>query len=275
MEYLVGNEINLEVDLDHGGRITSLEWNGIEFTLPYSSPLKGGCYVMGPWAGRVRDGRLKTAAGKYVDLPTHIDPPNAIHGYGFDSSWQLLRNDGRNRISMKLDLPAPYKGGMLEQKIELLDNALRWSMEYFPGEVELPAWLGFHPWFARTLKQNGVELGDEVEINFTAQKILERGIDHLPTGKLLDFSPDIKNKVLDDAFKGMVGIPSIVWPGIARIEIESDVDWWVIYNGDEEGVCLEPMTAPPDAANLDLFDINGKISESIEALFVFNSDYEI
>ena len=128
MEYLVGNEINLEVDLDHGGRITSLEWNGIEFTLPYSSPLKGGCYVMGPWAGRVRDGRLKTAAGKYVDLPTHIDPPNAIHGFGFTSSWQDI---GPGRAL--LELPAPYtsKSGSatLEQRIEVLDDAIRWSLE--------------------------------------------------------------------------------------------------------------------------------------------------
>jgi aldose 1-epimerase len=269
MEYLVGHEINCEIDLDRGGRISSLEWNGIEFSLPVSNTLKGGWYAMGPWAGRVRDGKMKLADGTYLDLPTHLDPPNALHGLGLDSSWQLLRNDGRNKISMKLDLPYPYQGASLEQKIEILDNALRWSMEYFSNGSSLPVWLGFHPWFARTLKENGEEISGEAELDFKAVKMLERGNDHLPNGKLI--SPT--SPPWDDAFTEILGIPTITWPGVARVEIESDTDWWVVYTGDPDGICVEPQTAPPDAANLNL--LVGKNNESIEALFVFHRDFEI
>jgi aldose 1-epimerase len=51
-----------------------------------------------------------------------------------------------------LHLPSPYGDATVEQKIEVLDDAIRWSLEYEPNGCDLPAWLGFHPWFARDLR---------------------------------------------------------------------------------------------------------------------------
>jgi aldose 1-epimerase len=53
---------------------------------------------------------------------------------------------------------------------------------------------------------------------------------------------------------------------VARISIECDAPWWVVYSEDSDGVCLEPQTAPPDAQNLGISGEN-----YIEALFVFES----
>jgi aldose 1-epimerase len=53
---------------------------------------------------------------------------------------------------------------------------------------------------------------------------------------------------------------------VARISIECDAPWWVVYSEDSDGVCLEPQTAPPDAQNLGITGEN-----YIEALFVFES----
>ena len=44
----------------------------------------------------------------------------------------------------------------------------------------------------------------------------------------------------------------------------------MVYTQDPDGLCIEPQTSPPDLANL---GIQGE--ESIEALFIFNPDYEI
>jgi FkbM family methyltransferase len=52
---------------------------------------------------------------------------------------------------------------------------------------------------------------------------------------------------------------------LIKIDIESDDRWWVVYNEDPDGVCIEPETAPPDAANLGISGEN-----YIEALFVFS-----
>jgi aldose 1-epimerase len=50
-----------------------------------------------------------------------------------------------------------------------------------------------------------------------------------------------------------------------QIKIESDAPYWVVYDQDSDGVCVEPQTAPPDAANL---GISG--DSYLEALFVFD-----
>ena len=168
---------------------------------------------MAPWAGRVRDGLITSAAGVEHQLPTNIDPPHAIHGFGITSSWQEI-GPGRSL----LHLPKPYQGATVEQTIEVLDDAIRWSLEYDDNGCDLPFWLGMHPWFPR-----------------------------------------------DDAFTEILGTPAVVWEGVARIDIESDAPWWVVYTEDPDGICIEPQTAPPDAANLGISGEN-----YIEALFVFS-----
>jgi aldose 1-epimerase len=50
--------------------------------------------------------------------------------------------------------------------------------------------------------------------------------------------------------------------------VESDAPWWVVYTEDTEGVCIEPQTAPPDAANL---GITG--DHYLEALFTFTEEF--
>jgi aldose 1-epimerase len=42
----------------------------------------------------------------------------------------------------------------------------------------------------------------------------------------------------------------------------------VVFNQDDEGICVEPMTAPPDAQNL---SIQGE--SYIECLITFNEDF--
>ena len=79
-----------------------------------------------------------------------------------------------------LHLPKPYGGATVEQTIEVLDDAIRWSLEYDPGDCDLPAWMGFHPWFVRDLDRGG-----SAEIEFSAAKMLSRDSDGLPDGNIV------------------------------------------------------------------------------------------
>jgi len=82
----------------------------------------------------------------------------------------------------------------------------------------------------------------------------------LPTGKLIEPT----RGPWDDAFTEVRGVPKIYWEDVLEISIESDAPYWVVYDQDPEGICIEPQTAPPDAANLGI-----KGSSSLEALFIF------
>lgn len=252
MQFIDDAEFQIAIDLDQGGRIASLKWREMEFAQPFRGETHTwGWYAMAPWAGRIRNGIIRNPAGKEFQLPTTIDPPNALHGFGFTSSWQEI---GPGRAL--LHLPAPYGGATVEQNIEVLDDAVRWSLEYEPGNCDLPAWLGFHPWFPRDLERGG-----SAEIEFSAEKMLVRDKEGLPTGAMVSPTP----QPWDDAFTQIRGVPAVVWEDVARIDIESDAPWWVVYNEDADAICIEPQTAPPDAANLGLVGEN-----YIEALFVFS-----
>ncbi len=256
MQFIDDAEFQINIDLDNGARISSLLWRDHQITLQYrGQPHNHGWYALGPWAGRIRDGLIKDSAGNVFELPTNIDPPNALHGYGYTSSWQDI---GQGRAL--LHLPAPYNGATLEQRIEVLDDAIRWSLEYDANGCDLQAWLGLHPWFARD-----IGAGNELELEFSAEQMLQRDKDGLPNGKLI--TPP--KEPWDDAFTGIRGVPAVVWDGVLRIDIESDAPWWVVYTEDSEGICVEPQSAPPDAANLDLIPKND--AHYVEALFTFTA----
>jgi aldose 1-epimerase len=252
MQYIDDAEFQIAIDLDNGARISSITWRDLQFTVPYrGTPMDSGWYAMGPWAGRIRDGIIRYPGGEEIQLPTNFSPPHAMHGFGFTSSWQEI-GPGRSM----LHLPKPFGGATMEQTIEVLDDAIRWSLEYDPGDCQLPAWIGMHPWFARDLDR-----GASAEIEFKAAKMLKRDDEGIPTGEIIAPSKG----TWDDAFTEIQGVPAIIWEDAARIDIESDAPWWVVFNEDSEGICIEPQTAPPDAQNL---GISGEYY--LEALFVFS-----
>ena len=119
MQFIDDAEFQINIDLDQGARISSLIWRDMQFAVPFrGSPMTYGWYAMAPWAGRVRDGIIKSPSGEEFQLPTNAYPPHAIHGFGYESSWQEI-GPGRSM----LHLPKPYGGGTFEQSIEVLDDA--------------------------------------------------------------------------------------------------------------------------------------------------------
>ena len=250
-----GDQISIAIDLDQGARLASVQWRDMQFVVPFrGQDLAWGWFSMSPFAGRIRDGIVKDSKGKKYQLPNSFDPPHALNGLGVHSSWEDI-GGGRQF----LELPSPFDGATVTQSYEILDNALRWSLEYEANGCDLPVTLGFHPWFAREIGK-----GDSAELLFNANKMFKRGDDHLPTGELI--TPT--NPPWDDTFMEIKGVPEIIWPGAARVSIECDTPYWVVFNQDDEGICVEPMTAPPDAQNL---GIQGE--SYIECLITFSEDF--
>lgn len=210
-----------------------------------------GWFAMVPWAGRIKKGFIKDVEGTEFHLPTHWDPPHAEHGFGFVSPWE---SSGPN--TSRLEMPVPYAPAYAEQTIEVLDDTMTWTLHYFANGCTLPAWVGFHPWLPKKINDS-----DECTLIFKAEKMLLRGGDGLPAGDLVDISPH----PWDDAFFGVTDPPIIQWGRTAKLTITASVPWWVVYDEDPLAICVEPQTAPPDAANL---NISG--AHSISAEFTFS-----
>jgi galactose mutarotase-like enzyme len=136
----------------------------------------------------------------------------------------------------------------VSQSIELGPGGLDASLTLHADEP-MPAALGWHPWFRRSLG-DGLDgtgtTGAEVELVVDAGSMYERGTDGLPTGALVRPGP----RPWDDAFTDLRASPIVRWPGALEIELSSTAAVWVVYDERVEGVCVEPQTAPPDAFNL-------------------------
>ena len=249
-----GDQISIAIDLDQGARLASVQWRDMQFAVPFrGQDLSWGWFSMVPFAGRIKDGIVKDSKGKKHQLPNNFDPPHALIGYGAQSSWEDI-GGGRQH----LELPSPFNGATVTQSYEILDNAIRWSLEYEASDCDLPVTLGFHPWFAREIGK-----GDSAELLFSASKMFKRGDDSLPTGEIITPA----QPPWDDTFMGIKGVPEIIWPGAARLTMECDTPYWMVYSQDDEGICIEPVTGPPDAQNL---GIQGE--SYIECLITFTED---
>jgi aldose 1-epimerase len=249
-----GEQISIAIDLDQGARLASAQWRDMQFAVPFrGQDLSWGWFSMVPFAGRIKDGIIKDTKGNKHQLPNNFDPPHALIGYGAQSSWEDI-GGGRQF----LELPSPFNGATVTQSYEILDNAIRWSLDYEANGCDLPVTLGFHPWFAREIGK-----GDSAELLFAANKMFKRGDDYLPTGEII--TPT--QPPWDDTFMEIKGVPEIIWPGAARLKVECDTPYWMVYSQDEDGICIEPVTAPPDAQNL---GIQG--DSYIECLITFTED---
>jgi aldose 1-epimerase len=244
---LRAGDVRLTVDPQAGGRMSSLRIGATEVLVTEGwGPIRWGCYPMAPFAGRIRDGRF-TFRGREVQVPLNLSP-DAIHGTVFDRPWDVVsRADDRLVLAIDLGSAWPFRG-TVTQSIGLAPGGLDATLT-LEAEEAMPAVLGWHPWFRRYLDHTPSGPGTrsaEVEIIVDATAMFERGTDGLPTGALVVPRP----RPWDDAFTGLRSAPIVRWPDALEITLSSTAGVWVVYDEPVEGVCVEPQTAPPDAANL-------------------------
>jgi len=239
----------LTIEPERGGRITSLVVAGRELLMwERFRTIDWGSYPMAPFAGRLRDARFMFD-GRAIQLPA-TEGPHAIHGTTLDRPWRI--EDDRT-ISIDLGDPWPF-AGRVTQGYELEPGRLRQTMR-LDAVDPMPAVIGWHPWFVRRPRLVSEARAGEpehltapLELQFGAERMLQRDADGLPTGHRLSPPPP---PPWDDAFEGVVSGPTLRWPGFLELSIESDASHWVVYTHDEDGIAVEPQTGPPDGPNLE------------------------
>lgn len=246
MVHLAAGPATAEIDLEHGGRIASLRVHDLELLEQRTSgpsgnePFGWGSFVMAPWAGRLRDGRIAWRDEQHTMVRNM--GPHAIHGLGTSAVWDLLaQGDDWAVLGLRLGRPWPW-GGTVVQHVVLRDDRLVQAISVHAADRDLPATVGWHPWFRRDL---GVGGPLELSIDLGAAVHLVKDGTGIPIGETGPIPPH----PWDDCFTG-VGSIELVWPGALRLEIEHDCSHVVVYE-PEHAVCIEPQSGPPDAFALE------------------------
>ena len=235
------------IDPDDGCRLASLtfadadglELIGADDRAPADSPFHHGAFPMAPWAGRIRHGRF-TFDGAAYEVPINFEG-HAIHGTVCDRAWTAT---GDRSHEWRCDLGDRWPfGGHAVQRAELHADRLRLELEVHADDRAMPATIGWHPWFRREVG------GATAELAFHAERRYRKDSEGLPDGELERPAP-WDGEPLDDCYAGLTSTPSITWPGVGRLEIESDASHLVVYTVPASALCVEPQTGPPDAPNL-------------------------
>ena len=228
----------IEIDLDAGCRLSSLEIAGHQLLVQSGpSSIEWGAYPMAPYAGRIRNGRLDFD-GSAHRLPINLGD-HAIHGTVFDVPWTP-----ESDRSFVVDLGEAWPfAGFARQSYELTPGALHMRLEVHTTDAAMPASAGWHPWFRRGIG------GVTAVLDFRPGYMLMRDATGITTTTRMDPPPG----PWDDCFGDVETSPSIRWPGIATLTLDSTCSYWVAFTERDHAICLEPQTAPPNALNSDPF----------------------
>lgn len=236
-------DARLVVDPDAGGRAASFVVDGLEL-LARGGPdsVQWGWYPMAPWPGRLRGNAFRHAGSAHRFAPWFDGW--AIHGTVYDAVWRVEdRTSSAVVLGTALGPPWPWPG-RVRLTWALEPGRLRTELTVETDGADFPAEVGWHPWFRRRLARGGPAV-----LDLPAAAMVERGADHLPTGRLVPVPPG----PYDDAFEVPDGRAGLTWPGALALTCTTDCRWFVVYDEPPETVCLEPQTAPPDALNAEPF----------------------
>ncbi len=250
---LRGTGLITRIDPADGARIISLLIGGIERILSKARArarepaLYWGCYPMVPWPGRLSNGRIPTKAGE-VRLEPNL-PPSAIHGLGFDKSWEIVQRS-ETAVTMRCEMRGlgwPF-GGHALQTLRIGVRRLELELQVGGYTTAGPAGLGWHPWFTRPPNA-------DVALRLDASEVLVLDADQVPTGQVrrvtsaedLRSGPLLGDRRLDHVYIRTKGPAIVRWPDLElRIEYDRSLQTVVVHT-PIEGICVEPQTMWPNA----------------------------
>jgi galactose mutarotase-like enzyme len=228
----------IEIDLDAGCRLASLEVDGHQLLVTSApSPIDWGGYPMAPYAGRVREGRF-AFRGRSYELPQTLGG-HAIHGSVYLHRWEA-END--SAFVTELGPEWPF-AGWARHVMRLDADRVSLRLEVHSESGAMPASCGWHPWFRRAVA------GVEAVLDFHPGFMYERD----DAGVATRTRRPVSEGPWDDCFGDVYRAPAITWPGVLRLELESTCESWVVFTERDHALCVEPLTAPPDALNHDPF----------------------
>jgi aldose 1-epimerase len=237
---LEAGDARLTIDPADGGRLASLVVAGHELLSGVGPGVTDhGSFVMAPWAGRIRDGRLRVGGVEHR-LPTVRTHPHAGHGLVLDRPWQVLdHTDTTAQLACDLDERWPWRGRVVAD-VGLAGDALVQHLRLEATGEPFPGTVGWHPWFPRQLA-----VGGPLELALDVDAMLLRDAAGIPDGARVP----VPEGPWDDCFVGVRWPVRLRWPGALALAIHADTSALVVYDERSAALCVEPQTGPPDGPN--------------------------
>ncbi|WP_426573745.1 hypothetical protein [Aquihabitans sp. McL0605] len=230
---LRAGEASASVYPEHGGRLGQLDLGGGPLLRPRSGEgwIDWGCYPLVPWSNRIPGGHLRW--GDIDDqLPVNSEDGAAIHGLVAACPWTVL-DQAESSAHLEVVVAAgPYRI-RAAQTFDLEPDrlGLQLSAEN-EGEVPVPVGIGIHPWFHRGRVQLAAEERWPGEPIPTGPPV--------PVEGRYDLRQGVVPAPMDACFTTLTA-PVAEVPG-ARLRWDGPISNVVVYTGEPDWVCVEPVT---------------------------------
>lgn len=263
---LLSGGLSLSLCPEAGGSIAAFRYRGADLLRPADANAIAsravramGCYPLLPYSNRIRHGRFRLGDDIYQLGLNFGDHPHSIHGFGWQSSWNILQqtpesarlglvhrpDDNAARARWPFALSAT-------QSFDLDEDGLTISLSITNDDKRaFPAGLGLHPYFPR----NGQTL-----VQADCGGVWMNGDDMIPVEhNAIPPQWDLREPTLaarlglDNCFDGWMGRARVLWPdrrlGLT-IEADPVFSHLVVFSPEaRDFVCLEPVSHRNDGFN--------------------------
>jgi len=156
---LTAGPYSARISPEHGGIVAKLEWrapDGGRHRLLHApdglgpstaTPNKFGSWAMLPFANRAFDSLIDDGHTRFT-VPAN-DPSGTIHGFGWQSDWQVDQQDSSHTVlsHRRSAGPDPYRY-LAKQEIRLGETGMTVNLSLTnEADRALPFGMGLHPWF--------------------------------------------------------------------------------------------------------------------------------
>ncbi|MCA9334694.1 hypothetical protein KC953_00950 [Candidatus Saccharibacteria bacterium] len=264
---LANQQIRLTVDPDQGVNILAGYVQRRGQWLPFmpdvttgNSDLKASSFLLIPYSNRIENGYF-TFQGKEYQLANGAR--HASHGDVRGRSWQVVEQS-HTRIDCAFDSqnfsdinwPWPFTA---TAHYTLEDNCLRSELSVTnQGESAMPAGLGWHPYYNRTLTR----VGEPILVQYNVTSVYPDANDNrIPSGPPQPLAPQdfrterelMPDNFIDACFYGYDGKATIAWPesGVQlHYETSANCGHFIFYNPPKPYFAAEPVTNANNGVNL-------------------------
>lgn len=265
---LENNRLRLVVDPQQGVNVLAFDVQRRDGWLPVMPDVRGGqsdlkasSFVLIPYSNRIEGGRF-TFQGQFYQLAN--GERHASHGDVRGRAWQedtvnatSIHCSFHSRTFGDVNWPWPFTA-MLEYTLQESTLFARLTVTN-QGDSAMPAGLGWHPYYNRTLTRDG----EPVLLQFQVQSVYPDANDNrIPSGPAQPLAPNqdfsaqralTPDNFIDACFYGYTGNGSITWPesGVKlSYRCSSSCTHLILFNPAKPYFAVEPVTNANNGVNL-------------------------
>ena len=140
----------------HGGSISALQWNGVDLLRPAPAEphdiLEAASFPIAPIVNRIPNATFQFEDRDVRLTPNLLDLPDFFHGQGWRSPWTLERSEEGVAVLQFIHESGEWPWRYVSrQTFSLLPSGVRMELAVKNlSDSNMPAGLGFHPYFQRT-----------------------------------------------------------------------------------------------------------------------------